>query len=160
MKILVPLLLLTSAASAQGFLQNPQFGIRGVTRRTPMVIPQIEANQIFAAGGVNGVTPGNAVGAGLGGYQNSTPPINATGPLADAGDPPARPATIAPTPTITYRAPAIPKPRATTGNSTNLVAAIKPKYDPATSGAVIRSHWAGDEPAAVTTATVASVERK
>ena len=151
MKILVPLLLLTSAASAQGFLQNPQFGIRGVTRRTPMVIPQIEANQFFAAGGI--YVAGQPLGNNPG-----TQTLQVSPPLVESDAPPA-PTPESPRPVIAYRAPAKPKAMTTGGSPTNAVAA-KSKYDPATSGAVIRSHWAGSEPPVATTPTIAAVETK
>ena len=132
MKKLVPVLFIAATATAWAQLQNPQGGIFGVTRRTPMIIPQIQANQFFAAGGVYVVTPG---GAGPNALQGQPLNTQVTGPLAD--NTPA-PAAVAPKPVIVYR----PVPR------------LKPT--PPTGVAVIRSHWEGAEPAQPATPAVAA----
>ena len=151
MKKLLPLLLLTIATSVCAQVQNPRFGIRFVTRRTPMVLPQIEVNQFFAAGGIN--VAGQPLGA-----QRGTQTLQTTPPLAESDAPPTA-APEMPRPVLVYRAPV--KPKVATGSTglTNVVAA-KPKYDPATSGALIRSHWAGSESVGATTPSVAAVEPK
>ncbi|HTI71657.1 MAG TPA: hypothetical protein VMF06_16905 [Candidatus Limnocylindria bacterium] len=113
-----------------------QRGIYGVTRRTLMVAPQIQANQFFAAGGVNVATAGGAgaVQGVTGGFQGQAFPTS--GPLVSA------PATqIAPAP-IVYRGAVATRPAVPASGNRTASSAKSPNESGST--ALIKSHWEGE----------------
>jgi hypothetical protein len=91
------------SAMAQVQQMQQRGGISFVTRRVPMVVPEIQANQFFAAGGVNLAPRANIGGQPFGGAGFGAPGQIQTGPfLAEDGTPlPPYPTQIQPA--YTYR---------------------------------------------------------